>query len=277
VLKSSKSIGELIYYYRLVKNYSQNDLANALNVTVSAVSSWERGVNKPGVDIALKLSDNMGISLDDFYKEKTKLSHDKKYTINDLVAFEKAYMKWQKIQYIEEHKQLQISLFIWGLSIHKELLQSALNIKVMSDQEMKGMIPIEIVDHDMPIMLLSPEFKLMPMFHPKGYLALITIPYDDFEDLTLEVQYQMEKVTFEIPMGLVKAVTLGIPFQPENPASTMDFMESKVFNHVLKYFATVDDFKTLQDYLVQNYKGIADHCKRLTDFMGINISLHPVI
>jgi hypothetical protein len=50
MLKSSKSIGELIYYYRLVKNYSQNDLANALNVTVSAVSSWERGVNKPGVE-----------------------------------------------------------------------------------------------------------------------------------------------------------------------------------------------------------------------------------
>jgi len=103
------------------------------------------------------------------------------------------------------------------------------------------------------------------MYHPKGYLASITLPYENFKDLTLAVQYQMEKVTFEVPMGLVKAVTLGIPFLPENPASTMNFMESLEFNHVLKYFATVDDFKTLQDYLVQNYKGIANHFPRYED------------
>lgn len=259
MLKTSKSIGELIYYYRLVKNFSQNDLANALNVTVSAVSSWERGVNKPGVDIALKLSDDMGISLDAFYKEKTKLSHDKKYAITDLVAFEKAYMKWQKLHFLKEEKQLQIGLYIWGLSVHKDFLQNALNIKVLANQEPLNTMQIDVLDHEMSTMRLSPEFKMMPMFHPKGYLALITVPFEQFADLTLEVEYQMEKAIFEVPMRLVRAVTLGIPFQPENPSSTMEFMESETFNHVLKYFATVDDFKTLQDYLVQNYKGLAIH------------------
>ena len=50
MLKTSKAIGELIYYYRLIHNYTQADLAKKLNITISAVSSWERGINKPAVD-----------------------------------------------------------------------------------------------------------------------------------------------------------------------------------------------------------------------------------
>ena len=258
MLKSSKSIGELIYYYRLVKNYSQSDLAKELNVTVSAVSSWERGVNKPGVDIALRLSDDMGITLDAFYKDKVKSIQEKKYSILEFVTFEKAYLKWQKIQMSDENT-LQIGFYVWGLSVHKDFLQNALEVRFTAQDRPLKVHTIEVIDHPVSYTRFSPELKLMPLIQPKGYLVLYTLEFESFMDLTIEIEYQAEKVIFEVSSDLIEAIIKGISFDQNAPEFTLNFLESPTFSSVLKYFATVDDFNTLQSYLVNQYKRLSKH------------------
>ena len=44
-------IGERIKRYRIIKGMSQKELAQRLGVSVSRVSNWESGLNRPDVDI----------------------------------------------------------------------------------------------------------------------------------------------------------------------------------------------------------------------------------
>lgn len=45
------SLGESIYKFRLSKNWSQTDLANALEVSRQSVSKWENNTATPDLDI----------------------------------------------------------------------------------------------------------------------------------------------------------------------------------------------------------------------------------
>jgi transcriptional regulator with XRE-family HTH domain len=262
MLKSAKSIGEIIYYFRLVKNYSQNDLAALLNVTVSAVSSWERGINKPGVDIALKLADDMGISLDAFYKDKDKNIHGKKYMITDLVTFEKAYLRWHKVNHIKESNSLQIGLFIWGLSVQKESLSEALKVTFKSkNNTVLKVTNSEVVGQESPTSRLSPELKMMPILHPPGYLVLYTLEIDELGDIQVEIEYQGEHAIFVTPGLLIQAIVEGVPFDVQNPVTTLEFIKSDIFHSVLKYYATIDEFDALQAYLVGQYSALSRYIK----------------
>lgn len=262
MLKSAKSIGELIYYYRLVKNYSQNDLAVLLNVTVSAVSSWERGINKPGVDIAAKLSEDMGISLDAFYKDTDKSAHIKNYLITDLVTFEKAYLKWHKVTYLKDSNSLQIVLFIWGLSVQKDSLVETLKTSFKSqNNNLLKVTKSEVVSHQTPSSRLSPELKLMPILHPPGYLVTYTVEIDELTDIQVEIEYQNEHAIFVAPGLLIQAIVEGVPFDVQNPVTTLEFIKSDVFHSVLKYYATIDEFDALQEYLVGQYSALSRYIK----------------
>lgn len=50
-MKDKKTFGSFIKQKRIEKNYSQNDLAELLFVTESAVSKWERGVTYPDITL----------------------------------------------------------------------------------------------------------------------------------------------------------------------------------------------------------------------------------
>ena len=50
-MKDKKTFGNFIKEKRISKNYSQEDLANLLYVTKSAVSKWERGVSYPDITL----------------------------------------------------------------------------------------------------------------------------------------------------------------------------------------------------------------------------------
>lgn len=61
-------IGERIKMYRKEKNLTQEELANILSVSRSAVSNWEIGRNYPDLDCIVLLSDILQISLDHLLK-----------------------------------------------------------------------------------------------------------------------------------------------------------------------------------------------------------------
>lgn len=59
------NLGENIYRFRIQKNMSQGDLADALNVSRQSVSKWENNSATPELEKLIKMSEVFGISLDE--------------------------------------------------------------------------------------------------------------------------------------------------------------------------------------------------------------------
>ena len=77
------TIGANIKRLRVTKNVTQEQLAEAMNVTPAAVSKWERGETYPDITLLQPLAYYFGVSLDDLmgYDEK-KVDQ----TIEELIA-----------------------------------------------------------------------------------------------------------------------------------------------------------------------------------------------
>lgn len=59
------SLGENIYNCRVLKNWSQTDLADALAVSRQSVSKWENGTATPDLDKLINMKEIFEVSLDD--------------------------------------------------------------------------------------------------------------------------------------------------------------------------------------------------------------------
>ena len=59
------TLGENIYRYRTTKNWSQGDLADALDVSRQSISKWENNLAAPDLDKLIKLHTIFEVSLDD--------------------------------------------------------------------------------------------------------------------------------------------------------------------------------------------------------------------
>ena len=66
------SFGEKIIAARKKKGLTQEKLAERLNVSFQAISTWERGENLPDTGHLLELSKILGCSLDDLFSENAK-------------------------------------------------------------------------------------------------------------------------------------------------------------------------------------------------------------
>lgn len=67
------TISEKIKEQRLKNNWTQEDLAQMLNVSRPAVSSWEVGRNYPDLETIIAMSDIFDISLDELLKGDKKV------------------------------------------------------------------------------------------------------------------------------------------------------------------------------------------------------------
>lgn len=66
-------LGQQIKMRRNEQNITQEELANRLCVSRSAVSNWEIGRNYPDIETIILISDELDISLDDLLKGETKV------------------------------------------------------------------------------------------------------------------------------------------------------------------------------------------------------------
>lgn len=82
---NTMQLGELIKILRKKQHMTQEELAENLNVSISAVSKWETGKNLPDIDILHQLSILFHVSIDDLYHAedtllKSSYPNDKKET-----------------------------------------------------------------------------------------------------------------------------------------------------------------------------------------------------
>jgi len=57
-------MGERLQALRQEKGFSQSQLARAAGIPVGSIKNWEQGIRLPRLDLAYKLAQAMGISLD---------------------------------------------------------------------------------------------------------------------------------------------------------------------------------------------------------------------
>ncbi|MEM8566963.1 MAG: helix-turn-helix transcriptional regulator [Bacteroidota bacterium] len=71
------NIGERIIQLRKAKNWSQEDLAKQINASRVMIGNYERGGNAPSIEVLLKLSNALDVSLDYLVGEGKMAAYDK--------------------------------------------------------------------------------------------------------------------------------------------------------------------------------------------------------
>jgi transcriptional regulator with XRE-family HTH domain len=84
-------VGQYIASCRKEKQMTQGDLAKALNVSVQAVSKWERGNNYPDISLFPKLAEVLGTSVGELLKgEKSTMEIKTEETVSKLIDYTKS-------------------------------------------------------------------------------------------------------------------------------------------------------------------------------------------
>jgi transcriptional regulator with XRE-family HTH domain len=70
VLEETMSLGENIYKHRSARNWSQTDLAEALEVSRQSISKWENNMATPDLDKVIRMGQIFGVTLDELVFDK---------------------------------------------------------------------------------------------------------------------------------------------------------------------------------------------------------------
>ena len=54
--------------YRKQKNLTQRELADALHISQTSVSKYERGESEPDLDMIIQMADFFGVTIDEFVR-----------------------------------------------------------------------------------------------------------------------------------------------------------------------------------------------------------------
>ncbi len=74
---NNKNIGELIISLSKAKGMTQYDLAVKMNITDKAVSKWERNLSYPDISSISKLSEILGVTVEELLNAKVKSNNNK--------------------------------------------------------------------------------------------------------------------------------------------------------------------------------------------------------
>lgn len=252
-LKSHKSIGELVHYFRLVKGYSQKELADRLYVTVSAVSSWERGHNKPALDVALKISKDMGMTLDEFYLYRRPNEHNGVHQLSDVITFEHTYVTITEIQMNLDENTLSLTLQLTGISITRDIVEFyGQQSQILVDHK-SVKVEHRIEQRPDKTMHISPEFEATTIKVPV-FDCHITFPYKPYQSIAIELHCQEHKETFVIPALVIRLLHEGESLLTKNSTEAHAFLTSDAHQEVLRFLAKSTNPISLQQYLIQLYE-----------------------
>lgn len=70
-MKQNK-FGEYLREYRKKNNFTQQELADIVEVTMNYLGRLERGERKPGIDVLLRISDKLNVSIDELLKAESE-------------------------------------------------------------------------------------------------------------------------------------------------------------------------------------------------------------
>lgn len=259
MLRTLKAIGDLIHYYRIINGYSQQDLANKLNVTISAVSSWERGVSRPGIEIAYELSRDMNMTLDEFYTGQVA-PNNRTYRLTDQISFLHAYLDIKKMAIDLEKNQLHITMNIYGIHVQKNTIDNHFSMTLESIDKIIKPNTVTIEEVDLDQKLASPELKEMHL-RSKSYNIHTSFDYHPFEDAKCFIRYNQESATVELPGAVIELLTDGIPFDVYHPELSLKFLESNEFREGLQFITKTEGAKRLQAFMIYHYQYIMKFLK----------------
>lgn len=177
------SIGTQIKKRRKELNLSQEDLANKIGVSRSAVSNWEIERNYPDLQLIVSLSEVLGVSLDDLLKEN-----------NDIVK----KISDDTTKRISEKKWL-IGLVALALSLLIILFFVLYNTRSLDVSNVDQIKSFTVSDGVINIELNLPKYR-------SGGDYLLSNSIDDPEELTLSLvttrDLSFSNITeIQIPIG----------------------------------------------------------------------------
>jgi transcriptional regulator with XRE-family HTH domain len=250
-LKSQKALGELIHYYRLIKGYSQKDLAKKLHVTISAISSWERGQNKPGLDVAMLIADDIGISLDEFFLIRKPTFIQKAHHLSDRISMTNAYVEIIDLVLMPPN-HLALTLRIKGLSLTLEMLDYySRQLKVWVDNEPVS-IQSTIVQKDDEKVSISPELEAIT--HPVRCFDCVTqFAYHPYQDVEMRLMCHDQEERYVIPGSTIRLLHEDHPMNHKTTHQQEVLLNSHDHKEVLQYLAKSSNPNSLQEYVKRLY------------------------
>jgi len=247
-MRTNQSIGEIIRYYRRLKNYSQKELAEVLNVTESAVSAWERGLSKPGLDIAIRLVDAIGMDLVDFYFMPQKTQNSISYQLYDTIQLKRSFFELYHLE-VDLYKQvLIIEAIVTGMTVDDEYVNDELNLAVKAGSvrlESKGR---QVIEKKWIRPKISPELENVPLQSNRYFIR------ESFALKTLDdAKITIKENGFEAKIGLSKQVL-----------ELLDSLKLTTIDSVTVSAETLEDFSKLlllqakhqPDYFKENLKRV---------------------
>ncbi len=64
------SVGERVRYFRLMRGFSQEQIAQQLDISFQQIQKYEKGINRLSASRLYTLSKVLGVSISDFYPER---------------------------------------------------------------------------------------------------------------------------------------------------------------------------------------------------------------
>lgn len=78
------TFGDRLKYLRKLKNWRQEDLAEKLDVSGSAIGGYERGIREPSLELIGKIAKELDVSADYLLGVEEALKDSKDYEMTDL-------------------------------------------------------------------------------------------------------------------------------------------------------------------------------------------------
>lgn len=183
-----KKLGELIKEFRIINNLSQNDLAKGI-CTQALISKIEKNETIPSVDIFMKITKRLNVTLDyflqrlnfynydyvqEFYFQVRKLLRERNYEeINTLIEiekknpnkkniFHKQFLKWQEgicLYYLKNEVNQSLTTLIEALNlIDRNDGNNERSIEIINSI---GVIYFEDGQYDLSISYFEEAFRLL--------------------------------------------------------------------------------------------------------------------
>lgn len=235
MLKNSVQIGKLIKQYRLEHNLSQQNLAKTLNVTISAISAWERGISKPGIDVLYQLAQSMQLSLDELLT--TQHSHQ---TLECPHAF------LDPLDFNDMHITLtEITTSKNRLHIGYELVGPKVSPKRVSSRFHA------LVDNQAPIQQTIKQSTHVPsaaeLFNFKAVTINESYTYTPFNDIQLSIMYETQ--SYQLPLfGMhIQLIDQGPAMELHTLAAFGQMMGSKDYQIAFRFLAQNGHFRKLEE------------------------------
>ncbi len=234
MLKNSEQIGQVIKQFRLDRNLSQADLAHDLDVTISAVSTWERGISKPGIDVLFQLAQTMNITLDELLTINS--NHQ---TLRDPRAF------------LEHLDFNDVNVYLTDLGVEGESLKLSFRItgpklspKIAEARWMASLNKANATSVDIKPSKQIPAAEEMLNFHAVDVTCLF--PYSPYKDAELVLTYHQQSYALTVLGRHIKLIDLGPAIELETMEDFGKLMSSKDYQIAFQFLAQNGHFKKLE-------------------------------